>query len=147
MYSQKLLVSLARCGVCGKAVSIVSSGHVSPRYGCPNSWHNGQDACDNRMTVMAKVADPVVLEGLQNALLQPSMLRTITKAVSAEVSKALSSTPSQQKALRTRRDGVERKLTNLVQAIEHGIALPAVREQITKRGRPSSVRSTTTCPH
>ena len=133
MYSQKLLVSLARCGVCGKAVSIVSSGHGSPRYGCPNSWHNGQDACDNRMTVMAKVADPVVLEGLQNALLQPSMLRTITKAVSAEVSKALSSTPSQQKALRTRRDGVERKLTNLVQAIEHGIALPAVREQITKR--------------
>lgn len=133
MYSQKLLVSLARCGVCGKAVSIVSSGHGSPRYGCPNSWHNGKDACDNRMTIMAKVADPVVLGGLQDALLQPSMLRTITKAVSAEVSKALSSTPSQQQALRTRRSGVEKKLTNLVQAIEEGIALPAVREQITKR--------------
>ncbi len=82
---------------------------------------------------MAKVADPVVLEGLQDALLQPSMLRTITKAVSAEVSKALSSTPSQQQALRTRRSGVDKKLTNLIQAIEHGIALPAVREQVAMR--------------
>ena len=70
-YSKYFLVGLSRCGTCGKGFTIVSSGHKSRRYGCPNSgWHNGKAACDNRLTIMAKVADPVILHGLQRELLQ-----------------------------------------------------------------------------
>ena len=85
------------------------------------------------MTIMAKVTDPVVLQGLQEALLAPATLTMITDAVTAEVSKALNATPSDRDALQVRRETVVKKLANLVEAIEHGIALPAVHEQITKR--------------
>ena len=55
----------------------------------PSSWQNGTDTCDNRLTVMAKVTDPLVLEKLKDALLHPRMVKTITEAVSAEVKRAL----------------------------------------------------------
>ena len=132
-YSKHLLVGLSRCQTCGKGFTIVSSGHGSPRYGCPNSWHNGLDACDNRLTIRAKVADPVVLQRLQEALLEPTMLKRMTKAVTTDVRKALSTAPSDRKKLEKRRNDVDRKLANLVAAIEHGIALPKVHEQVAKR--------------
>ena len=89
LYSKYLLVGLARCGVCGKRFTIVSSGNRSPRYGCPSSWRNGMASCDNRLTIMAKVADPVVLGGLQDQLLEPNMVQSITNAVTEGVRKAL----------------------------------------------------------
>ena len=49
---------------------------------------------------MAKVADPVVLEGLEDALLQPAMLDEITAAVTAEVSKALNTQPGRTQSPR-----------------------------------------------
>ena len=132
-YSKHLLVGLSRCQTCGKGFTIVSSGHGSPRYGCPNSWHNGLDACDNRLTIRAKVADPVVLQRLQEAMLDPTTLKRMTKSVTTEVMKALSTAPSDRKKLQQRRDDVEKKLANLVAAIEHGIALPKVHEQVATR--------------
>ena len=133
LYSKHLLVGLTQCGVCGKGFTITSGGCGSPRYGCPNSWQNGRDACDNRFTIMAKIADPVVLEGLQRQLLEPTMVKTITDAVTDGVRTALTAGPSTRKALEARRDVVTKKVTHLVQAIEHGIALPAVSEQLAKR--------------
>ena len=132
-YSKHLLVGLSRCGTCGKSVSIVSSGHGSPRYGCPNSWHNGRTACDAREIVRAKVADPLVLDGLRTALLKPVMVRRITKAVTAEVTNALQMRPSERDALKSRRDTVASKLANLVKAVEAGVALSTVQQQISKR--------------
>ena len=133
LYSKYLLVGLARCGVCGKRFTIVSSGNRSPRYGCPSSWRNGMTSCDNRLTTMAKVADPAVLGGLQAQLLEPSMVRTITEAVTEGVRKALAVQPAEQTALERRRISVAKKVTHLVAAIEQGIALPAVTEQLLKR--------------
>ena len=133
LYSKYVLVGLTQCGVCGKGFTITSSGYGSPRYGCPNSWHNGREACDNRLTIMAKVADPVVLDGLQRQLLQPAMVRVITDAVTDGVRRARNTGPAKRKALEARRDAVTKKVTHLIQAIEHGIALPAVSEQLAKR--------------
>ena len=132
-YSQYLLVGLSRCQTCGKGFTIISTGHGSPRYGCPNSWHNGRDACNNRMTIMAKVADPAVLQGLQDALLQPGMLTQITQSVTAEVSKALTTAPAQRNGLRTRRDTIAKKIANLVEAVESGIGSPAISKQVAMR--------------
>ena len=132
-YSRYLLVGLSTCATCGKGFTIAGGGVGSPRYGCPNSWRNGQDVCDNRLTIMAKIVDPIVIEGLQAALLQPTMIETITTAVTAEVTKALTTTPSARASLQARRDAINSKLANLVQAIESGITLPAVSEQIATR--------------
>ena len=45
----------------------------------------------------------------------------------------MSTAPSDRKKLEKRRNDVERKLANLVAAIENGIALPQVHEQVAKR--------------
>ena len=133
LYSKYLLVGLTQCWVCGKGFTITSSGHGSPRYGCPNSWHNGRDACDNRLSVMAKVADPVILHGLQEQLLEPAMVRTITDAVTDGVRTALTTGPSTRKTLEARRDAVAKKVAHLIEAIEHGSSLPVLTEQLARR--------------
>ena len=133
LYSKYLLVGLTQCGVCGKGFTITSSGHGSPRYGCPNSWHNGRDACDNRLSIMAKVADPVVLRGLQEQLLQPAMVQSITDAVTDGVRTALTTGPSTRKTLEARRDAVTTKVARLIKAVEHGSPLPVLTEQLARR--------------
>ena len=133
LYSSHLLVGLSHCGICGKAFTIAGTGHGSPRYGCPNSWHNGTDTCDNRLTVMAKVTDPLVLKKLQDTLLHPRMVKSITKAVTAEVKRALSTSPSERKQLEAKRNRVAKKLTNLVEAVERGTNMPSLTEQIGRR--------------
>lgn len=133
LYSRHLLVGLSQCGVCGMAFTIAATGHSSARYGCPNSFQNGTGACDNRLTVMAKVTDPVVLEALTEQLLRPRMVKTITEAVTAEVKKALATRPSEQQRLEAERHIVAKKLANLVTAVENRISMPSLIEQITKR--------------
>ena len=133
LYSKHLLVGLSRCGTCGKAFTIASGGYGSPRYGCPNSHHNGRLACDNRQTIRAKIVDPIVLAELQRQLLEPSMVRMITDAVTAEVSRMLTSKPAKRDTIRARRDATARKLANLIEVIESGMTVPTVTEQIAKR--------------
>ena len=133
LYSKHLLVGLSQCGICGKAFTIAGTGHGSPRYGCPNSWQNGTDTCDNRLTVMAKVTDPLVLERLQDALLDPRMVKTITRAVTTGVKRAVAQSPSEQQRLEAKRNTVAKKLTNLVEAVERGTSMPSLTEQIGRR--------------
>ena len=133
LYSSYLLVGLSQCQTCGKGFTIVSTGHGSPRYGCPNSWRNGLRSCDNRLTIRAKVADPIVLQRLSDELLQPALIREITDAVTTEVTTRLRTEPSERRRLDKRRAAVEKKLAHLVAAIEHGIALPAVKAQMSER--------------
>ena len=90
-YSKHLLVGLATCGTCGtcgNGFTIVSNGHGSPRYGCRNSSHNGRTACENRLTVRAKIVDPSVLDGLQTALMRPELVTALARGVSDEVTRA-----------------------------------------------------------
>ena len=133
LYSKHLLVGLSQCGVCGKGFTVISSRHGSPRYGCHQSWHNGLTACANRLTVMAKVADPRILQRLQDELLEPPMVAMITDAVTTEVKKTLSTQPSELKRLQAKRQAVATKLANLVQAIEQGLGPQSVVDQIAAR--------------
>lgn len=119
-YSRHLLVGLATCGTCGRGFTIVSNGHGSPRYGCPNSSHNGRTACENRLTVRAKIVDPLVLKGLHTALLRPALVKEIAHDVSDEITRRLRDQPTEGRRLGTKREAVARKLANLVAAVEAG---------------------------
>ena len=57
LYSPHLLSGFLRCGVCGGSMTIVASGHGSPRYGCIKSWKSGKGVCSNRLTVRAGHAE------------------------------------------------------------------------------------------
>ncbi|HUE86437.1 MAG TPA: recombinase family protein [Vicinamibacterales bacterium] len=77
LHSRHLFSGFLRCGSCGAAVSVVSGGKGSPRYGCPRHSHNGATACPNRLTIRASLADSVLLAGLQAELLRPETLAYI----------------------------------------------------------------------
>ena len=133
LYSRHLLVGLSRCGVCGGGVSIVAGGNGSPRYGCPNSWQNGMTACDNRLTIRAKVVDPLVLTRLQEALIRPDMVGAITQAVTRDVSRALQQAPADRAQLSAQRDAVARRLARLIEAVEVGTGLSSLTQAIATR--------------
>jgi hypothetical protein len=70
--SKHLFTGLARCAVCGGAISVVSGGRNSPRFGCTTSWRQGVSCCPNRLTIRAKVAEPQILNKLQAEFLEPA---------------------------------------------------------------------------
>ena len=93
----------------------------------------GRLACDNRITVRAKVADPALLSGVQDELLHPKTVAYITAAVSTAVQESLVQRPQAREHLLSERDSVTRKVQNLVQAVENGVALSALQDAITAR--------------
>ena len=53
-HSKHLFTGFAKCGLCGGAMSSVSGGKGSPRFGCRRSWQEGTSACPNRLTIPDK---------------------------------------------------------------------------------------------
>jgi hypothetical protein len=78
LHSRHLFSGFLRCGICGGAITVVSGGRGTPRYGCLRHSKNGDSACTNRLTIRAKIADGVLLEGLQAELLRPTTVAFIT---------------------------------------------------------------------
>jgi len=124
-HSKHLFSGFARCGVCGGAISAVSGGKGSPRFGCSRSWLNGRSTCPNRLTIRIKVVDPQVLAKLQEELLKRGTLAYVTKAVERERKKAQRVQPKDGAATMKRLEQEKRKLQNLVSALEGGSASPA----------------------
>jgi site-specific DNA recombinase len=123
-HSKHLFSGFTRCGVCGGAISSVSGGKGSPRYGCSRSWLNGRSSCPNRLTIRIKVVEPQILAKLQEELLKPGTLDYITNAVEREAKKALT-TRKDGAATMKRLEQEQRKLQNLVSALESGSSTPA----------------------
>jgi Recombinase zinc beta ribbon domain len=99
--------------VCGGAISSVSGGKGSPRFGCRRSWQDGH-ACSNRLPIRIKVAEPQILAKLQAELLQSTNVAYIALALEREAKKALTKGSKDSTATRTRLDQEQRKLQNLV---------------------------------
>jgi site-specific DNA recombinase len=120
LHSPHLFSGFLRCGVCGGAVTVVSGGFGSPRYGCLRHAKQGDTVCTNRLTVRAKVADPALLAGLQQFLLEPQTIAHLTDALTARLNALLDERPRLRGLKLTERDTLQRKLANLVAAIEDG---------------------------
>ena len=63
----------------------MSGGVGSPRYGRQRHSKQGDTVCANRLTVRAKVADPMLLAGLQRFLLEPQTIAYLTDALTARL--------------------------------------------------------------
>lgn len=133
LYSRHLFSGFLRCGVCGGAITAVSGGYGSPRYGCLQSWKNGRDVCTNRLTIRAKVADPALLAGLRAELLRPETVATITSLLAAELNALLDQRPAVRNRAETGLREARRRLQNLIQAIEDGAGGATVREALAAR--------------
>ena len=144
VHSKNLFNGFLRCGICGGAMTAVNAGHGSPRYGCSRSHRNGPSACDNRLTIRAKVADPLLLAGLRTELLQPATIRYVTDHLAAALNRLIDDRSRLEAEARSARDQTAQQLQRLVAAIESGVSpasLPAAiveREADLRRLVPSS---------
>jgi DNA invertase Pin-like site-specific DNA recombinase len=133
MHSPHLFSGFLRCGVCGLAMTTVSGGKGSPRYGCPTSWRHGLTACTNRLTIRAKVADATLVAGLRAELLKPETLQAVTESLAAALNAVIDDRPKQREALARAIAESERKLRHLIDAIEGGSATPAILQAVSAR--------------
>jgi site-specific DNA recombinase len=133
MHSKYLFSGFLRCGVCGAAITTVTGGHGSGRYGCAMSWRRGLAVCTNRLTIRAKVADDVLVAGLRAELLKPETLRTVTEQLASALNAVIDQRPKRREALERAIAESERKLRHLVEAVEAGSSAPAILEAVEAR--------------
>ena len=119
-HSKYLFSGFATCAECGGAITTVSGGKGSPRFGCSRSWRNGTSSCGNRLTIRIKVAEPQILSKLQGELLKPEAVAYVTQRLEKEIRKALATGPKNSSDLRKRLDQEKRKVQNLVTALAEG---------------------------
>jgi site-specific DNA recombinase len=124
-HSHHLFTGFTKCAVCGGAISSVSGGKGSPRFGCRRSWQEGLSACPNRLTIRIKVVEPQILAKLHAELQSPAALAYATKALERELKKASSAGTTRPEDLKKRLDQEQRKLRNLLSALEGGASAPA----------------------
>ncbi|HXG70470.1 MAG TPA: recombinase family protein [Gemmatimonadaceae bacterium] len=133
LHSRHLFSGFLRCGTCGGAVTVVSGGYGSSRYGCPRHSKNGDAACTNRLTIRAKVADQVLLAGLQAALLRPETVNYIAEQLATALQELSDARPQQRVEMERAKGAAEQKLRHLVAAIEAGAGAPTVFAAIKER--------------
>ena len=81
----------------------------------------------------AKVADAVLLSGVQDELLHLQTVAYITAAVSTAVHESLVQCQQAREHLLAERHRVTRKVEHLVRAVEDEVALPALQDAMTAR--------------
>lgn len=133
LHSPHLFSGFLRCGVCGRAVNVVTSGRGIARYGCSNHARNGNAACGNQLCVRAAVADAELLKGLQAELLHPATVAYITGRLTDALNALIDSRPDQRERLQREREATGAKLQNLIAAVEGGLGTPTIFQAIKDR--------------
>lgn len=132
LYSRHLFSGFMTCSVCGGPVAVVTGGYGSPRYGCTHSWSRGRAVCDNRLTIRAKVADPLLLAGLQRELRRPETVRRLADMVARELARMLEDRPHNLDRARAERKAVAQKVANLAEAVAEGGPMPTLLQALAR---------------
>jgi site-specific DNA recombinase len=142
MYSRHLFSGFLRCGVCGGAVTVVSGGFGTPRYGCARHSRNGVAFCANRLTIRARVADAALLAGLQTELRRPETVSYLADRLTSQLNEVIDSRPQRRDTLERQQRDVQERLQRLVAAVESGQGSAALFQAI--RAREAEIDSLTT---
>jgi DNA invertase Pin-like site-specific DNA recombinase len=60
-FSRALFCGFLQCGVCGASLTEISrAAQYGPRYGCARCHRDGSMFCSNRLTIRARLADPIL---------------------------------------------------------------------------------------
>jgi DNA invertase Pin-like site-specific DNA recombinase len=133
LYSPHLFSGFMTCAVCGGAMTIVSGGLGTPRYGCPRSWRNGTTACTNRLTVRASLVDQALLERLRAELMAPETVRYIADSLAKALNQRVDQRPQLQAETAAALEQGRERLQRLIDAIENGVPAASVAGAIADR--------------
>jgi hypothetical protein len=112
------------CGCCGGAFSQLGKDYL----GCSRARNAG--ACRNTARLRRSALERQVLAALGSSLMRPEMVAVFCDAFIAEWNRMAAEMSSGARAHADELKAVERKIANLVEAIEDGLADPGVRQRL-----------------
>ena len=116
---QHFLTGKVECGVCGRPFKITGQDYL----GCRSAQHR---VCPNTRTVRRVVLESYVLDILGRELMQPALVADFISAYNEEYRRLSGELKAQSGARQRERAAVDRKITNLVDAIGDGRSSPAI---------------------
>lgn len=119
-----LLTGKVACGCCGGAFSLLGKDYL----GCSRAKNAG--SCRNTTRVRRSVLERQVLAALGNSLMRPEALQAFCDAFIAEWNRMAAEMSSGVRAKQDELKVIERKIANLVVAIEDGLADPGVKQRL-----------------
>jgi site-specific DNA recombinase len=119
-----LLSGLLKCGVCGAGYTLIGSD----RYGCAN--HINRGTCDNKRSVARTAIERRVLEGLKAKLVTPNRIAQFVKEFQEEWNCKAMAGDRSRAALRGELDDAERRIGQLMAAIEQGVVTTTTKARL-----------------
>jgi len=119
-----LLTGKVACGCCGGAFSLLGKDYL----GCSRAKNAG--SCRNTTRVRRSVLERQVLAALGSSLMRPEALEAFCDAFIAEWNRMATEMSSGARAKHGELKVIERKIANLVDAIEDGLADPGVKQRL-----------------
>lgn len=118
--SPYLFSGLLKCGFCGGNITLVSGAgkHSHAKYGCP--MHHARGTCANDVTVRRETLEAQLIEGLQNAVLQPEVVDYTIEQFQAQLKSKLDQMAGDLATLRKRKRELEAEVERLTQALAIG---------------------------
>jgi len=116
-----LFSGLLKCGECGGNLIIATGGgtHRRPKYVCSNYFNRG--VCANRLYIRRDHLEERLLGRIQSELLRPEVIEYALGEFGRQLRTALGSLGGEIEQMRKRKEELDRKIQNLVFAIEdHG---------------------------
>ena len=107
-----VLSGLLKCGMCGGGYTVMAKD----RYGC--AAHTKSGTCVNGSTIARASVERRVLGALQDRIMTPELLAAFIEGYNAELADSRSEARQRTAATRSELATVQRKLANVVDAIE-----------------------------
>jgi site-specific DNA recombinase len=113
------------CGVCGRAFKITGQDYLA----CRLAKHG---SCHNTHTIRRRVLERHVLELLSRQLMQPDLLAEFMAAYHEEYHRLANEMKAQASTRQRERAALDRKISNLVDAIGDGRSSPAILAKLSE---------------
>ncbi len=126
-----LLSGVMCCGYCGGMMVGNRNGHAH-FYGCYTQKQHGRDLCQ-QSAIVAHAIHKMVTDWLAQEVISFEHLRSARQALIEHLQSQLDQLKHQEKRLRAERIQVERKIQNLLNALEDGVWSDEVEARLTER--------------
>ncbi|MDW6022212.1 recombinase family protein [Mesorhizobium sp. BAC0120] len=115
---------LVRCGCCGASYTVKNRDQLA----C--AAHREKGTCDNSRTIRVAELEKRVLEGIERRLLAPDAIAGFLAEYDAEQKRLSTSSRQRRREIERRLDGLDRQISNIVDAIADGIATASMKARL-----------------
>ena len=121
-----LLTGLLRCGCCGAPYAVIARD----RFGC--SSYRSKGTCTNAYSINRRRIEARVLAALQTRMLAPELVAHFIRTFEAEIARRQKTAGSTQARLQSQLAAVQRRLEDVLRAIEDGAWNDALKNRLSQ---------------